>query len=116
MEILNIYTSEEGGEKLYSVSLDNEELRLFSEYQKEFGKFDVQVAKKLYPNYDKYVGGNPKQLKSYLRDFRNSKIVNDIFGSDKTSQVRKNLDYKLLKEDLRKVNKKNKNRGRVIMS
>ena len=45
MEILNIYTPEGGGEKLYSVSLDNEELRLYSEYQKEFGKFDASLAK-----------------------------------------------------------------------
>ena len=47
MEILNIYTPEgRGGEKLYSVSLDNEELRLYGEYQKEFNS-KAQKARRL---------------------------------------------------------------------
>lgn len=48
MEIQKIFSNvEDPEENLYSVLMDEEELYLFSEYQKEFAKMDKSLAKKL---------------------------------------------------------------------
>lgn len=44
---MKVYSDTEGEEMLYSVLLGEEEMMLFSELQKEFGKLDIQEAKKL---------------------------------------------------------------------
>lgn len=67
MEILNIYTPERGGgEKLYSVSLNEEEARLFSESKKKMSKSDkrlIWMSKNLASKRDREAN-----IKAYDRD------------------------------------------------
>ena len=68
--------------------------RAFSEEpeQKEFGKYDVQVAKKLAPDYAKFVKNDPKALKKNERFHR----AKDIFQR----AMEKDVNGKLLKKEL----------------
>lgn len=88
MEIQRIYSEIDTNERLYSVSLDNEELRLYSEYQKEFAVFqDISGLKKTYNKYGGKAGKAAELHEESRKRFEEAVRARDKKIRDYTSKI-----------------------------
>lgn len=106
-KVFSTYIDENGEEKLFSTTeIMSEESyleKLYSENeleQREFGKFDLQLAKKAYPKYAKYVGENPAYMKRNLRFWRAKGI--------EEAATKEGINSKLLEKEIKLNKKRNK--------
>lgn len=85
MEIRNIYEDSYGDERLYSVLMDEDEVALFSEMQKQFGNAANKMAKKL---WERSMAAPNVGVKKFLSSPNGRTVINPAYESALESSVR----------------------------
>ena len=133
MEIQKIFSEDNGEERLYSVLLDETEIELFSEFQKEFNSkaqkalrkaWDIKNANKVkeaFDNVPQYFEKNKVRIGRVNNPFKSLGGINSVTGSAGGNTLNSRINTKgLIEEGLTPVDKSDrafkniaKNRGGI---